>query len=95
MFMREIELKGHIIDSFILAKVFDRTLELGGDYKVLEFDIGKKKIDTSYAKLLISGDTQQHLDQILEELQNVGANIPEIENANLKPALKDSVLGDL
>uniref|UniRef100_A9AA94 Ornithine cyclodeaminase n=1 Tax=Methanococcus maripaludis (strain C6 / ATCC BAA-1332) TaxID=444158 RepID=A9AA94_METM6 len=94
MFMREIELKGHIIDSFILAKVFDRTLELGGDYKVLEFDIGKKKTDPSYAKLLISGTTEQHLDQILEELQNVGANIPEIENANLKPALKDSVLPD-
>lgn len=94
MFMREIELKGHIIDSFILAKVFDRTLELGGDYKVLEFDIGKKKTDVSYAKLLISGTSEQHLDQILEELQNVGANIPEIENANLKPALKDSVLPD-
>ena len=94
MFMREIELKGHIIDSFILAKVFDRTLELGGDYNVLEFDIGKKKTDVSYAKLLISGTREQHLDQILEELQNVGANIPEIENANLKPALKDSVLPD-
>lgn len=94
MFVREIELRGHIIDNLILPKVFDTVLDLDGDYKVLEFDIGKKKTDPSYAKILICGKNQQHLDQILEELQNIGAEIPEIEDVELKPAEKDMVLPD-
>ncbi|MBP2201457.1 lysine-ketoglutarate reductase/saccharopine dehydrogenase-like protein (TIGR00300 family) [Methanococcus voltae] len=93
MFMREIELKGHIVDSMIMTKVFDTTLELGGDYKVLEFDIGKEKTDPSYAKLLIiSNESQQHLESILEELQNIGADIPEVQDVNLKQAEKDQCL---
>ncbi|WP_423793151.1 TIGR00300 family protein [Methanocaldococcus indicus] len=92
MFMREIELRGHIIDSLILPKVFDKILELGGDYKVLEFEIGKRKIDPSYAKILVIGKDEQHLDTILNELRELGAEIPEIEEVELQPAERDWVL---
>ncbi len=94
MFVREIELRGHIIDNLILPKAFDTILELDGDYKVLEFDIGKRKTDPSYAKILVIGKNQAHLDRILEELQNIGAEIPEIENVDVKPAEQDKVLPD-
>ena len=92
MFVREIELKGHIIDNRILPKAFDTILELDGDYNVLEFDIGKRKTDISYAKMQVIGKNQEHLDKILEELQNIGAEIPEIEEVKLKLAEKDGVL---
>ncbi len=92
MFAREIELRGHIIDSLILPKVFDTILELGGDYKVLEFEIGKRKTDPSYAKIMVIGRDEKHLDSILEELQNIGAEVPEIENVELKEVEKDMVL---
>ncbi|WP_457611671.1 ornithine cyclodeaminase, nickel-pincer nucleotide-dependent [Methanocaldococcus sp.] len=92
MFMREIELRGHIIDSLILPKVFDKILEMGGDYKVLEFEIGKKKEDPSYAKILVIGKDEKHVDEILMELRDLGAEIPEIEDVELKPAEKDMVL---
>ncbi len=92
MFIREIELKGHIIDNRILPKVFDTILELDGDYNVVEFNIGKRKTDVSYAKLQVIGKNQEHLDSILEELQNIGAEIPEIEDIELKEAEKDGVL---
>ena len=92
LFAREIELRGHIIDSLILPKVFDTILELGGDYKVLEFEIGKRKTDPSYAKIMVIGRDEKHLDSILEELQNIGAEVPEIENVELKEVEKDMVL---
>ncbi|XRO77809.1 TIGR00300 family protein [Methanocaldococcus sp. 16A] len=92
MFMREIELRGHIIDSLILPKVFDKILDMGGDYKVLEFEIGKRKTDPSYAKILVIGKDERHVDEILSELKDLGAEIPEIEEVELQPAEKDMVL---
>ncbi|EHP89172.1 LOR/SDH bifunctional protein conserved domain protein [Methanotorris formicicus Mc-S-70] len=94
MFMREIELRGHIIDSLILPKVFDKILDLGGDYKVLKFEIGKRKEDPSYAKILVIGRDEGHVDDILMELRDIGAEIPEIEDVELKEAEKDMVLPD-
>jgi hypothetical protein len=58
MEVKEIELKGHIIDSFILPKVFDTIMDLGGDFDVTEFRIGKKKTEPSYARILIKTDTR-------------------------------------
>ena len=49
--MREIELKGHIIDSFLLPKVFDKVMDMNGEFDVVEFNIGKNKTDTSYARI--------------------------------------------
>ena len=92
MFVREIELRGHIIDSLILPKVFDKILDMGGDYKVLEFEIGKRKIDPSYAKILVIGRDEKHVDEILNELRDLGAEIPEIEEVELQPAERDMVL---
>jgi len=44
---REIELEGHIIDSGIMTQVFDRIMDMGGSFEILEFEVGKKKTDTS------------------------------------------------
>lgn len=40
-FSREIELKGHIVDSGILAKVMDCVVEYNGDFETEEFNLGK------------------------------------------------------
>ena len=92
--VREIELKGHIIDSFILPKVFDTIMDMGGDFEVLQFDIGKHKTDPSYARILVKAKTRKLLDEILGELRKVGARVPEVEKLKLKPAPKDRTLPD-
>ena len=69
---REIELEGHIIDSGIMTKVFDKVLDMGGNFEVLSFEIGKKKQDVSYARLLISALDQAQLDEILSALHRLG-----------------------
>jgi lysine-ketoglutarate reductase/saccharopine dehydrogenase-like protein (TIGR00300 family) len=94
MEVKEIELKGHIIDSFVLPKVFDTIMDMGGDFDVTEFTIGKKKTEPSYARILIKTESRDLLDDIIGELIKVGATIPEIEEAELAPAPKDSTLPD-
>ena len=48
-FSQEIEVTGHLIDSSILTKIFDRIMDLKGEFQVQDIDIGKKKKDQSYA----------------------------------------------
>ena len=94
MEVKEIELKGHIIDSLILPKVFDTIMDRGGEFDVTEFIIGKKKTEPSYARILIKAKTRELLDDIIGELIRIGAAIPEIEEAELSPAPKDRTLPD-
>ena len=93
-FSREIEVRGHLIDSLILTKIFDVVMDLGGEFEVLEIQIGKKKKDESYAKLRIQGKNQNHLDQILELVYREGATAKIQKEVELKPALKNSVMPD-
>ncbi len=58
-FSSEIELSGHLIDSLILTKVFDGIMDHGGAFEVLDIQVGKKKKDESYAKLLVTGKTKK------------------------------------
>ena len=83
---REIELEGHIIDSGIMTQVFDRIMDMGGSFEILEFTVGKKKTDTSHAKLRVSASDEANLSLIASELHRLGARPVEIENAVLVPA---------
>jgi hypothetical protein len=53
-FSQEIEVEGHLIDSSILTKIFDKIMDLKGEFQVQEIEIGKKKKDQSFARLLIT-----------------------------------------
>ncbi|NMC88985.1 MAG: TIGR00300 family protein [Methanomicrobiales archaeon] len=89
---REIELEGHIIDSGVMTLVFDKIMDMGGEFEILAFDVGKLKTDTSYARLRVSAPTVQRLDAILSELHRFGARMPEIDDVTLIPAEGDRIL---
>ena len=91
MYKREIELSGHIIDSLTLPKTMDIIMDKGGDFDILEFDIGKRKSDTSKAKIMVSAESPDILNSILDELNFIGVSISEIEEVNLVPSPKDQV----
>ncbi|MDI6859184.1 MAG: TIGR00300 family protein [Methanocellales archaeon] len=92
MAMREIELEGHIIDSLILTKVFDKIMDMDGEFEILDFRIGKRKTEHSYARLMIIGEDDEHVDSILSELHRLGARLPEMEDAVLEKAPADKVV---
>ncbi|MCS7112967.1 MAG: TIGR00300 family protein [Nitrososphaerota archaeon] len=89
-----IELEGHLIDSYILPKVFDRVMDLGGEFEVLDFRIGRRKDETSYARIMVKGRSRDHLEYILKELRSLGALPVYIEDAKLEEAPDDMVLPD-
>ncbi len=93
-FEHEIEVKGHLIDSMILTKIFDVIMDLDGEFQVEEFRVGKRKKDESYAKLLIQGKSQKHLDEILESVYRAGATSKIQQEIKLQSAPKDMVMPD-
>jgi lysine-ketoglutarate reductase/saccharopine dehydrogenase-like protein (TIGR00300 family) len=93
-FEQEIEVKGHLIDSMILTRIFDSVMDLQGDFQVLEFTVGKKKGDPSYARLLVKGKSRDHLESILEQVYREGAQPISVQEVRLEPAPKDMVMPD-
>jgi len=93
-FEHEIEVKGHLIDSMILTKIFDVIMDLDGEFQVQEFRVGKRKKDESYAKLLVQGKSQKHLDEILESVYRAGATSKIQQEIKLQSAPKDMVMPD-
>jgi len=87
-----IEVRGHIIDSLILTKIFDKIMDVKGEFEVQEISIGKKKKDQSYAKLLVQGKNQKHLDIILDLVYREGATAKLQKVVLLKTASKNMVM---
>jgi len=93
-FSREIEVSGHLIDSLILTKIFDKIMDLKGEFQVEEINIGKRKKDQSYVRLLVKGKNQKHLDEILETIYREGAVSKDQKEIILKKSPKKYVMPD-
>lgn len=88
-----LDLEGHIIDSDILRRVFSRIVEEGGEFEVVDFRVGKRNDDPSYARLSVSAADPHVLDRILEGLAYLGA-APVVGDAHFEPAEADGILPD-
>jgi len=93
-FSQEIEARGHLIDSSILTKIFDKIMDLKGEFQVQEIDIGTRKKDQSYVRLLVIGKNQKHLDNILETIYREGAISKIQKEIRLRKSPKNYVMPD-
>jgi lysine-ketoglutarate reductase/saccharopine dehydrogenase-like protein (TIGR00300 family) len=91
MFSETIELRGHIIDSLILPKVLDQILTHGANFKIGEIQIGKKRADQSFARIEVSAETSEALDELVLRLRQHGAEIAKREDAQLAQSPADGV----
>ena len=89
-----IELTGHIIDSLILPKVFMEIMERGGNFDVEEFRMGKKKTETSYARIRIFSDDDETLSGIIDVVLGLGAVVSKDVDVKWEEAKKDGVFPD-
>jgi len=87
-----IEVTGHIVDSLLLAKILDTILDAGCDYEMVHVDIGKTSMDASSARIAVTGDDDEALSRLLDELQVHGANRTAQVDARLEEATEDGVL---
>jgi lysine-ketoglutarate reductase/saccharopine dehydrogenase-like protein (TIGR00300 family) len=90
----EVTLEGHIIDSWILPKVFDTVMDLGGTFELGEIRVGRRKDETSFARLKVTGENESHLDRILTALQQYGAVLVSAADVSTHPAPCDGALPD-
>ena len=89
---RVVELEGHIIDSGMMQAAFGIVMDHGGSFDVEEFEIGRRKDEESYARLLVTADTEDDLQRIVHDLHQQGANPADPEDATLEPAPGDRVV---
>jgi lysine-ketoglutarate reductase/saccharopine dehydrogenase-like protein (TIGR00300 family) len=89
---RVVELEGHIIDSGMMQATFGIIMDMGGSFDVDEFDIGRSKTETSYARLTVHADTDAELQAIVHELHQNGANPADPKDVQLDPAPADQVV---
>ena len=83
-FTEEITLEGHIIDSWLLPKVMDTVMDLGGEYNMEEIRVGRRKEESSFARLKIFADTEARLHRIVMALQAVTERLPGVVRVGLR-----------
>src|SRR5215469_8332850 len=91
MVSETIELHGHIIDSLILPKVLDQILTHRANFKIGEIKIGKRRADQSFARIEVSAETSEALDELMLRLRQHGAEVTERANVQLASAPADGV----
>ena len=91
-----VEISGHIIDSLILPKVLDLIINLGGDFEILQVQVGHRRTDRSYARIQVESQSAELLEQILARVKEHGAlPVDESEGSvRLEPAPQDGVFPD-
>src|SRR3954471_3283007 len=87
-----VELEGHIVDSLLLAKVLDQIVESEADYRIIDFELGRRNIDPSRTTIEITADDETALDALLEQLQLHGVNRTSDHDAVLVTSDREGVL---
>jgi lysine-ketoglutarate reductase/saccharopine dehydrogenase-like protein (TIGR00300 family) len=87
-----IELSGHIIDSWTLPRAWDVIMDRGGNFAVEEMRVGVNKTETSYARIKVEAPTQETLELIISELQQLGAVLVNADDVRTSPVEQDGVL---
>jgi lysine-ketoglutarate reductase/saccharopine dehydrogenase-like protein (TIGR00300 family) len=94
MYSEIIQADGHLVDSQILSKIFDRVIACGSEFEVVQFNLGKTNEDFSHLELRISAVSPHILAKTLEELVELGCSQTAVADAVLRSAEADRVVPD-
>ncbi|AXR77176.1 hypothetical protein AArc1_0834 [Natrarchaeobaculum sulfurireducens] len=89
---RTVELEGHIIDSGMMGTCFGLVMDMGGEFEVEEFEVGRTKHAETYCRMRVTADTEEDLRAILHELNQQGATVTDPRDATLEAAPEDGVV---
>jgi lysine-ketoglutarate reductase/saccharopine dehydrogenase-like protein (TIGR00300 family) len=70
---REMRLDGHLLDSGLLDRALEATVQNGGSFHILHFNLGKQRQSTSHAEIKISAPSEDVLDKVMAEVIALGA----------------------
>ena len=86
--------EGHLIDSNILNAIFDKVIERGGAFEVLNFAIGRTNDEFSRISLKVSAPTPAGLRLLVEDLMQLGCTPAHEQDALLRTAERDGSVAD-
>ena len=90
----EIELRGHIIDSLTLPRVWGAIEDSGAHFQVREMTIGASENETSYTRIEITAESDEQLEELLNELRQLGATDVDERDAATERVLRAGILPD-
>ena len=93
-FSEVVEAEGHLIDSQILNVVFDTVVKHNASFDVLKFNIGRRNDEPSSISMRISADTEDRLEDVLEELVALGCRMADDHDAMTRVAERDGCVAD-
>ena len=84
--------EGHLIDSGLMRQIFDAIISDGGEFQILNFEIGKTNQEPSKADLKIMAGDVKLMNKILLKLSSLGCVIDQDSEISLKAAPADGVV---
>lgn len=93
---RVLHLEGHLLDSGLLERALDATVDSGGSFRILDFHLGQQRQSTSTAEINVSAPSPEVLDKIVGQLINLGASPTpeEVHDARLETVEQPGVAPD-
>jgi len=93
---RELTLDGHLLDSGLLDRALELTVQSGGSFQILHFNLGKQRQSTSKAEIKISAPSADILDKIVGHMIELGAvaGARDDQDADLKAVTQPGVAPD-
>ena len=89
-----VEATGHLVDSQLLNAIFDKVIERGGAFEVVQFDLGRTNEEFSHLKMKVTAPDEAGLHLLLEDLMPLGAHPAPERDAAMTPAESDGVVAD-
>jgi lysine-ketoglutarate reductase/saccharopine dehydrogenase-like protein (TIGR00300 family) len=89
MHQEVVETQGHLIDSHLMERIFDTVVEYDGKFEVEEFRIGKTNADPSYLRLKVETPTAQDMEDVLENLLDLGCTPADTGDARSEAVMRD------
>ena len=93
---RVMQLEGHLLDSGLLDRALEATIENGGSFQILDFALGHQRQSTSKAEIKITAPASEVLEKIIAQLIDLGGLLPpeEVGDAELRAVSQSGVAPD-
>ena len=90
-----LEAEGHLVDSQVLARIFDKVVERAARFEVQRFELGRTNDESSSLTLKVAAPDEASLSRLVEDLIPLGCRVAGREqDAETLPAPQDGCAPD-
>ncbi|MFB3777901.1 MAG: TIGR00300 family protein [Bryobacteraceae bacterium] len=84
-----VEADGHLIDSHLMERIFDKVVEYNGRFEVDEFRIGRTNEESSHLRLKVEAPSREAMEEMLQQLMDLGCSPVDAGEAVLRVVERD------